>query len=151
MKKMVLTIMAAFIMTNVAMSQENKVEGRKQMTETEMAEHRTERMAKKFGLNEEQKAKLLQLNKEFAGKMPGRGFGRPQRMGRPSETPKREVRPDSLDKKHMIERVNPQEMRKNIEAYDSQLKNILNEQQFKDYMSEREKMMKRGHKLSPER
>lgn len=143
--------MAAFCLTNVAMAQENKAEEPKQMTEAEMAEHRTERMAKKFGLNEEQKTKLLQLNKEFAGKMPGRGFGRPHRMGKPGDNKKREVSPDSLQKRHMTPQVNPQEMKKTMEAYDSQLKNILNAEQFKAYQSEREKMMKRGPKPSPER
>lgn len=144
MKKIILSLMAAFLMSNVAMAQENEKKERKQLSQIEMIQQRTEGMVKKFGLNEEQKEKLLQLNTEFAGKLPGRNFNRSQREPRRQFDRQNQVRPDSLRMRpRNMERPNMQEIRKNVEAYDAKLKTILNEEQFKAYQQERADMMKR--------
>ena len=144
MKKIILSLMAAFLMSNVAMAQENEKKERKQLSQIEMIQQCTEGMVKKFGLNEEQKEKLLQLNTEFAGKLPGRNFNRSQREPRRQFDRQNQVRPDSLRMRpRNMERPNMQEIRKNVEAYDAKLKTILNEEQFKAYQQERADMMKR--------
>ena len=76
-----MTIMAATISFS-AMAQENEQRSQK-IDQTEMIQRRTDMMVQRYGLNDDQKAKLLELNKEFADKMPMMGFrnGGPRGMG----------------------------------------------------------------------
>ena len=70
MKKIVLTMIAAVAMSFNAMAQEQaQNEQRREFNPEEMAKNRTEAAVKKYGLNEEQAAKLLDLNKRFSDKM----------------------------------------------------------------------------------
>ena len=87
MKKLMMTMVAALMLTATAMAQENngRREGRN-FDPAEMVKAQTERMVQEYGLNEAQKAKLLELNTQYAGKlrMGGRGGQRGgQRFGGP--------------------------------------------------------------------
>jgi len=87
MKTSIITMAAALLLSMSAMAQENKQDGqqgRRQFNAEEFAQQRTDATAKKYGLNEEQTAKLLVLNKKYIGNM-RRGFGgqgRGRGMGR---------------------------------------------------------------------
>ena len=85
MKKITLTMIAVFALCGVSMAQtrgERGTRGNQQHNPEMMAERMTDRMAKEYELDDKQKAELLELNKEFAGKteMPRM---RPHRQGRP--------------------------------------------------------------------
>ena len=78
-------MIAVFALCGVSMAQtrgERGTRGNQQHNPEMMAERMTERMAKEYELDDKQKAELLELNKEFAGKteMPRM---RAHRQGRP--------------------------------------------------------------------
>lgn len=79
MKRMILAIAAAMMISATTMAQENNdsVNRRPRMDMTEMVKQRTDETVQRYGLNEEQAAKLLELNTKYAGQMrPGRGMRR---------------------------------------------------------------------------
>lgn len=147
MKKLMMTMVAALMLTATAMAQENngRREGRN-FDPAEMAKSQTERMVQEYGLNEAQQAKLLELNTQYAGKMRmgGRGGQRGgQRFGGPQggnqqggmqqgERPSRE---------QMEARM--KEMQANREAYNAELKKILTEEQFSKYEEAEKQRMER--------
>ncbi len=165
MKNFIMVLMAAFMMTGTAVAQETKE--RKQMSETEMIKQRTDRMVKQYGLDESQSAKLLELNTQFAKKLPRRGMGpRGQRGARPEGNGQRGARPEGNGQGGARPEGNGQggvrpegngqrpegngqrpdfaQMRKNMEEYNAQLKTILSEDQYKSYQADMEKMRQRG-------
>ena len=88
MKKITLTMIAVFALCGVSMAQtrgERGTRSNQQHNPEMMAERMTERMAKEYELDDKQKAELLELNKEFAGKteMPRM---RPHRQGKTPST-----------------------------------------------------------------
>lgn len=142
MKKLMLTLIAAVTLSAGAMAQETNGEKRErpQMDPKEMIQQRTNETVKKYGLNEEQAQKLLNLNTRYFQKMGpmmggprgGRGGQRPQMGERPQrqegdtvQQPQRRPRPDFGG--------NREEMRKNREAYDTELKTILTNEQYEAY------------------
>lgn len=156
MKKILLTIVAGMMMTANVMAQEanqNNPE-RRQMDPKEMVKQRTEQTVKQYGLSEEQAAKLLDLNTRFMGKIPmgpmgGQRMGqgrRPQgQMGQMGQMPQRPQRPqnDSVQGRRpqmgqMGQMGNREEMRKNMETYEAELKNILTEEQYKTYRNDQQ-------------
>lgn len=154
MKKIVFAMMAAFLLTNTAMAQEVNGQKPKQFSKKEMIQHQTDGMVERYGLDKEQAAKLLELNTQFADKMPGRGFG-PQRQGkrpdgkrfegkRPVEKVGKAMRPDSIRHKGQGQRPDMEQMKKNMEEYEAQLKTILSTDQLKAFKADREKMRQRG-------
>ncbi len=147
MKKIVLAMIATAMMATSAMAQDNENKERQQPTKEQMAQHRTDNMAKKYGLNEEQTAKLLDLNKKYTDMMPRRGgarHGRPdgnrmKQAPRESNEMKKPTAEEMKDRKARFE-----EMRKKMEEYDTQLQTILTPEQFKSYKADMEKMRQRG-------
>lgn len=158
MKKTILAIAAAVMMSATVVAQDDKQQSvrrnRGPVDQTEMIQKRTDETVKAYGLNEEQAAKLLELNKQYAGKMRP-GFGR---QGGPRE---RFARPDSMRGERPMNRermrnsdqrpARPEgnrggfeEMRKTMEAYDAEIQKIMTEEQFKAYKADREKQMKNG-------
>lgn len=122
MKKLMLTLAAVMLIGTAAMAQDdNKKE--KKLDKTEMVKKHTERMATKYKLDEKQAKKLLDLNTKYADKLnmgPGRNGVRPERKQMTDE-----------QKKQMQER--RQQRQANMEAYKTELKKILNDEQLKQY------------------
>jgi len=136
MKKIVLTMIAAVAMSFNAMAQEQaQNEQRREFNPEEMAKNRTEEAVKKYGLNEEQAVKLLDLNKRFSDKMrPMRNM----RQGRPNggNRERRMERPDSVRREagqRPDMRGRMEEMRKVQDEYNKELKTILTEEQYQAY------------------
>lgn len=143
MKKLMMTLVAALLMSATAMAQENNGQRpQRQMDPAEMAKAQTERMAEEYGLSAEQKDKLLELNTKYAGKIrmggmrgmrggqggPRGGQGGMQQGERPS-------------REQMEARM--KEMRENQEAYKGELKKILSEEQFTKYEEAEKQRMER--------
>jgi Spy/CpxP family protein refolding chaperone len=160
MKKMVLSLAVAIVTTMGALAQETAQQGqqqqRRQMNPEEMVQRRTDATVKKYQLNEEQAQKLLELNKKYASQMPGMRRGGPRgnggrgqqgaREGRRShgERPSAMVqRPDSLHQGRPQMQPN-EEMRKAMEAYDTELQQIMTPEQYKAYKADMEKRHQRG-------
>ena len=133
MKKFILTIVAALTMT-AATAQEKKNEQRepRQITPEAM----TDRMAKQLELTDDQKAKVLELNKAYADMFKGPGM-RPQRpMGdrkaRPDgDKPERKTRPEMTEEQKEAMK----KMFEKREEYNTKLKDILTEAQMEKYKS----------------
>lgn len=144
MKKIVLTMVALLSMT-VAMAQEND-KGERKAPKQITPEMVTDRMAKELSLTDAQKAKVLNLNKEYKdviGKGPRMGGPRPPKPQVDGETgateqQKRPERPQLTDEQKA-------EMKAQMEKrgeYNKKLKSILNDEQYEKY----EKMQKHhGH------
>lgn len=145
MKKLVLTLVAAVAMNIGAMAQETQGERRErpQMDPKEMIQQRTDETVKKYGLNEEQAQKLLDLNTRYFQKMGPMMMGGPRRgQGGPRpQMGERPQRPEGDTVQHQ-RRPRPEfggnreEMRKNREAYDTELKTILTDEQYKAYQKD---------------
>ena len=138
MKKIVLTMIAILSMT-VAMAQngERREDGRepRQFTPEQM----TENLAGRLNLNDDQKAKLLELNTEykdvvFGGQRFGgrNGGDRPQRNENAGEG-QRPQRPQLTEE----QRAQWQERMKKRQEYEEKLKSILTEEQYKQYQEMR--------------
>lgn len=142
MKKIVLMMVALLSMTAVQAQESEKKQqrGPKQMTPAEM----TERMTSELKLTDEQKTKVLALNKEYEKVIgdPGMRGPRPQKPDGESgataqNDQKRPERPQLTDaqKEEMKQRM---EQRK---EYEQKLKGILTDDQYKQYQQRR----RRGH------
>ncbi len=164
MKKMVLALVAMMTMT-AAMAQGDNQKGeanRRKMNKTEMIKNRTNETVKKYGLNEQQAAKLLELNTKFADVM-GPGMRGPGGRGprgnggarpRPDDnTTAQQPQTDGKQKGNRPEMT--EEMREQMKAqrqkrqeamkkYDTELQAIMTADQFKAYKADQEKRMKEG-------
>ena len=119
MKKILLVMMALLTMT-IAMAQPSDRKAPKKMTHQEM----TTQMTSKLKLNDAQKAKVAALNKEYQDiLMPPE----PPKMadGSRPEPPKNgdKAMPKKPDSKHMAKR----------QEYEKKLKQILTDEQYKNY------------------
>lgn len=160
MRKMMMMMIAAMMMSATAMAQDaNEQQGqRPKFDKTEMIQRRTNGFAQRYGLNDKQKTKLLQLNTEYADKLPmmagsrrggrrgGQGLGkdslqaRPQRPQNGGQRRADGQRPRPEGVRRDGQRPDMKQMRENMEAYDKQLKKILTDDQYKKYESDRSKM-----------
>ena len=151
MKKMILALVAMMTMTAVQAQDDNRpARGeRRQFDKTEMVKRRTDDAVKKYGLNEDQAAKLLTLNTKYADKMgPGMRGPRGGRRGggaRPA--------PDGTDtnkRPEMTEEMKQQmenrrkEYMETMKQYDEELQTILTPEQYKEYKADAEKRMREG-------
>lgn len=124
MKKFLMTMMAAFVMTSAAFAQENKEQAKccekkceqckcqqckcekgkccemKCSEKKDMVKFKTDRTAKRYNLNEKQAAQLLELNQKYADLM---------------------------------------------KNYDTDLQKIMTPEQYKQYQEDHQKFGKRGH------
>ena len=108
---------------------DNKKE--KKLDKTEMVKKHTERMATKYKLDEKQAKKLLDLNTKYADKLNmGPGMGQGMGPGRNGVRPEPKQMTDEQNKQ-MHER--RQQRQANMEAYKTELKKILNDEQLKQY------------------
>lgn len=119
MKKFFLVMMALLTMTT-AMAQPSDRKAPKKMTHQEM----TTQMTSKLKLNDAQKAKVAALNKEY------------QDILMPPEPPKKadgsRPEPPKNDDKAMPKKPNSKHMAKRQE-YEKKLKQILTDEQYKNY------------------
>ena len=144
MKKIFLTMVALLSMTAM-MAQNDKSD--KKAPKEPTPEEMTARMAKDLNLTDDQKTKVLALNKEYKDMFKGG-----PRMGGP-RGPKPDGKSGATDNQQRPER--PQmtdaqkaEMKKHMEqrkAYDQKLKSILTADQYKKW----QKQHKRGPKGGP--
>ncbi len=162
MRKAILFFAMMLAVSVSAQTQENE-QKRKAPSKEEMAQKMTDRMVSKYGLSDKQKTKLLELNKEYADKMP-----RPHRGGGPrgggnfkkndsktegNTSATQQARPskEEMDKKM-------EQMKENREAYNTKLKKIMTDEQYKKYTEDQQKQRQprgprggnRQHKSSTE-
>ena len=145
MKKIMMTLLMAAALTGQAMAQQNEEQTaqRPKFDKTEMIQRSTQHMAQRYGLDEAQTKKLLELNTAYAGKMgPGRGFG----MGRPPRRMQGGAAPDStqrprFSREDMEKRM--KEAQANREAYNKELKGIMTTEQYAKYEADAKKRSER--------
>lgn len=168
-------MIAVGLMTGVmAMAQENKpckencCKG-KGKDKTEMVRCQTQRMVEKYGLNEDQAARLQALNEAYAGKLskpgkhgpgmrpgpgghgkgflPDEGF-KPKEGERPQLTEEQKAaRRAEMEKRHEEMKKIFEEREKAQAEYDAALKDILTKKQFKAYLKDREQ--RQEHRPGP--
>ena len=93
MKKAMMAIVAAVMMSASALAQDAQQQRpQPRMDRGEAAKQRTEQMVKDYALSEEQAQKLLDLNTEYAEKIPMM-MGRGPRGGQPGQRPVAGERP----------------------------------------------------------
>ncbi len=160
-----MTMIAAVLMSSAAFAQEEKkCECKcKQPDKTEMVKHRTDRVVKKYGLNDQQAASLLELNTKYADKFGGprghHGKKHGMRHGKKHEgqadattgatTPQPrgdKKRPELTEEQKAQFEARRQEMEANRKAYETELKKILTEDQFKQYEADMKKHKRHGHR-----
>ncbi len=154
MKKIILALVAIMTMS-AAQAQDNQSEkkGNRRFDKTEMVKQRTERTAKQYGLNEEQTAKLLELNTKYADKM-GPGMGRnggrgmrqrPQAKGDNAQAGEQQnKRPEMTEEQKQKMQQMRQEREEAMKQYDTELQAIMTADQFKAYKADAEKMRNRS-------
>jgi Spy/CpxP family protein refolding chaperone len=143
MKKILLTMVALLSLTAVqAQESDNKQQfrGPRQMTPEQM----TDRMVNDLKLTDEQKTKVLELNKEYEKVLAGPGMRgpRPQRPdGESSATVqserKRPERPQMTEEQREEMQKNMKQRMEQRQEYEKKLKEILTEDQYKKYQESR--------------
>lgn len=162
MKKMMMTMIAAVLMSSAAFAQEEKkceCKNCKKPDKTEMVKHRTDKFAKKYGLNDQQAASLLELNTKYADKFGGpRGHhgkhhGKKHECkadattGATAQQPRGDKkRPELTEEQKAKFEARRQEMEANRKAYETELKKILTADQFKQYEADMKNHKEHGHK-----
>ena len=146
MKKIVLALVAMMTISMSAVAQDSTrvKQNRRQFNPTEMVNQRTKKMAESYGLNEEQTAKLKELNAKYAKNMRGmRGghHGMQRNGGQQMRQHLSQANRDSIR----------QAMRKNQEAYEAELKTIFTEKQYKAYTEDVKKMMRQNPRFNGDR
>lgn len=140
MKKIILTLLVAcsFVALNAQTENAGERKQRRGGNPAEMVEKRTQDMVKKYALSTEQAEKVKALNEKYLKRdRPHRGVNgdKPQRPPKDAN--------GTNDKKN-FERKDGQRpmrgMRQNMEEYNNELKQILNEAQYKAYTADMEKM-----------
>ena len=159
MKKTIMAIAATLMMSGSMFAQESENGDKNPMEKpdkTEMVKKRTDETARRYGLNDEQAAKLLDLNTRYAEKMGPRGprMGRHHAPGgqRPDSIKSGKMKPQKgeLKKAHMkgegqqVMKGGREDMRKNMEEYDAELQTIMTAEQYEAYKADHEKRMKDG-------
>ncbi|WP_039968577.1 DUF4890 domain-containing protein [Bacteroides fluxus] len=149
MKKIVLMLVAAFFMGGAVMAQHAR-RGDKMPDPKVRAERMTERMAKEYSLDDNQKKQLLEANLAFVEKMgnrPGKHHRKENRVAkkegkRPQLTDEqRAERKAEIEKRH-------EEMKAARTDYDAQLQKIMTKEQYAAYSK---KMQERKTKMESKR
>ena len=152
MKRMILTMMAAALVSMTALAQEEKQGQRPEpkFDKAEMVKHRTDETVKRYNLNDKQAQQLLELNNKYADKMeprpPHRGHkggpGRPPKdkgdgkcqCPKPQKDDQRPAPPkDEKRAEHH------KKMKETMEAYNAELQKIMTADQFKSYQEDMQK------------
>ena len=153
MKKIVMTMVALLTMT-AAVAQNNE-NGERREFKKPTPEEMTNRMAESLKLDDKQKDKVLELNKEYesvlmGGPGMGRGFGRGQRGPRPDgETGATQNNDQQRPRPQLPELTDEQkaQMKQQMEKrqeYDKKLQKILTDEQYKTYQEQHQRRGGRG-------
>ena len=149
MKKVLMIAALAVAFSSSAMAQENNMDGRR-MDSNEMAKRRTQMMAERYGLNDEQKEKLLELNVKYAMPMPMRpGGDQSRRMGPPPGGNRQDAQQGQGNNERPEARPNQRGGRgpgfggprfdpEKMKEYDAALKEILTPEQYEQYQTDRQ-------------
>lgn len=154
MKRMIMAFAALVMMSSVTMAQKNDTTKAARPNRTEIIKKRTEAVAQRYGLNEEQKAKLLELNSKYDGRMRMGAPGRGNRQMRPvmrEPMRKADVKGDSLagrpakadGGKRMKRPVPRRPMANGMQQYNEELKTIMTEEQYTKYQADMQKRFER--------
>lgn len=146
MKKLILALIAIMTMTAAqAQNDRPQREGRRNFDPTEMAKKRTDDAVKKYGLNEEQAAKLLELNKKYAGQM-GRGMRGPRGGARQGGAggQRNGQRPELTEEQRQQMETMRKEREENQKKYDAELQAILTPEQYEAYQKDAKEREKQG-------
>lgn len=162
MKKYMFTMIAALLMSSAAFAQNDKKECKcgDQKDKKEMVQHRTDKMVKKYALDEKQAAQLLELNTKYAGKMEPRGH-RPHpggkggkkvekktdaETGATAQQPQERKRPEITEEQKAKFEAMRKEAEATRKAYDAELEKILTADQFQQYQADQKKHEGHGPK-----
>lgn len=147
MKKMILALAMMTMMSAGAAAQNSDRQGRRSIDRTELVKKRTDAMVKKYGLNEEQASKLLELNTKYDWTMvrrmaqrPGarQGGMRPRPAGADSLKARKAPRTPAKTGKAAPGR---SPMTESAVQYEKELEAIMTPDQYAAYKAEREKRM----------
>jgi len=164
---MIIALSVALMMGSAVQAQDNKSEGKrpeKKFDKTEMVQRRTADVVKKYGLNDEQSKKLLALNTKYADKMGGPGRGDRGRHGGPGmrgargdQKPSKDMkdgqrpsfprdgkRPEMTEEQKQKMETFRKEREATMKAYDAELQQIMNAEQYKQYKADMQKRGERG-------
>ena len=151
MKQMIMTLMAAVMVSTAAVAQDkdcnkpSEDNNRKQ----EMVKHRTDKMVEDYQLNDKQAKKLLELNTAYADKMrpPHHGHHGPHGMrGQRPEPPKDEMKGERPEPPKGDRQDRRKEMAETMKAYDAELQKIMTTEQYEKYKADMQQRHEKGHK-----
>ena len=138
MKKIVMTLVALLTMT-AAMAQNNE-NGQRRGFQRQTPEEMTNRMADQLKLDDKQKSKVLDLNKEYEGVLGGpgmgRGFGRGQGGPGGFQGGQQGQRPELTEEQRAEMRKQMQQRMEQRQEYEKKLKDILTDDQYKTYQEQ---------------
>lgn len=149
MKKVLMIAAMAVAFSSSAMAQEDNRESRR-MDPNEMVKRRTEMMAERYGLNDAQKEKLLELNTKHAIPMPMRPGGEQRhRMGPPPGANRQDAQQGQENNNRPEARPGQREGRgpgfggprfdpEKMKEYEAGLKEILTPEQFEKYEADKQ-------------
>ena len=143
MKKIVMTMIALLTMT-AAVAQNGNGERRFQRP---TPEDQTNRMAEQLKLDDKQKAKVLDLNKEYENVLMGgmgRGFGRGQGGPGGFQGGQQGQRPQLTEELSAEMQKQMQQRMEKRQEYEKKLKEILTDDQFKTYQEQQQQRRGRG-------
>ena len=145
MKKILMTLVALLTMT-AAVAQNNENGERRFQRPT--PEDQTNRMAEQLKLDDKQKAKVLDLNKEYENVLMGgmgRGFGRGQGgPGAGFQGGQQGQRPELTEEQRAEMQKQMQQRMEKRQEYEKKLKEILTDDQFKTYQEQQQQRRGRG-------
>ena len=151
-KKTFFVALAAMTLTLCANAQSNESDGKGRPNPQEMIQKRTDEMVSTYGLNSEQAEKLLELNKKYAETMRPMNPGpRPERRDSASVNGERPAPPQQGCQNCSCQGGEPQGPQKpgnsQMEAYNTELKAIIGEENFSKYEEAmKQRMRPRGKK-----
>ncbi len=152
MKRMILALSATIMMSAAAMAQEDGQQrngGNDRKPDlTEMVKKRTNETVSKYKLNDEQAKKLLELNTKYAKEM-GPGMRRGGPRGGEGSNQQGEKRPEMTEEQKTKMEEGRKKMEERMNAYNTELKTILTDEQYKNYSADMQKRAARGPR--PER
>ena len=164
MKKVLMIALMAASVSLSAMAQE---QGQRNFDPTEMAQRRTDMMAERYGLDDSQKGKLLELNKKYPGMMMmGPRMGGPRPSGGGDGQMRRQGPPQGNGDNKQAEqmqgqrpsfgpgqgpgrgpgRFDPEQMKE----YEEALKGILTDEQYQKYEADKKERMERMQQRRPQ-